>query len=148
MEERSFTIGELARAAGVGIETIRFYERQQLLQRPAKPSRGYRRYPSGTLRRIEFIRRAKAVGFALEEIRELLELRAKAGAPCTTIRERAIAKRAAIDAKISELEELRSAVSTLLDACTGRVVVEQCSILGALEGHADRHETRRSAKDG
>lgn len=145
MANGTFTIGELAHAAGVGVETVRFYERQRLLPRPAKPAKGYRRYSRDVLQRIEFIRRAKAVGFALDEIRELLDLRAQPGAPCKTVRERALAKRAAIDAKIRELEDLRSAVSTLLDACTGRVVVEQCSILGALEGRADRQERRKTS---
>ena len=146
--ERSFTIGELADAAGVGVETIRFYERQRLVPRPAKPGRGYRRYAAETLQCIEFIRRAKTVGFALDEIRELLELRAQPGAPCKAVRQRALAKRAAIDAKIHELEMLRQAVSRLLDACTGRVVVEQCSIVGALDGRADRQEKRRRTTNG
>lgn len=148
MANGTFTIGELATSAGVGVETVRFYERQRLLARPPKPSRGYRRYSTDALQRIAFIRRAKAVGFALDEIRELLDLRAQPGAPCTKVRERALAKRAAIDAKIRELEALRGAVSTLLDACTGRVVVEQCSILGALEGRADRNEKRPRSKHG
>ena len=135
-----FTIGELAALSGVGVETVRFYERQHLLVRPAKPSRGYRRYPAATLQRIEFIRRAKALGFTLDEIRELLELRAREGAPCTAVRERAIAKREAIDAKIRELEALRASVQQLVDVCTGSVAVEQCSILGALDGVQEPEE--------
>lgn len=128
------TIGELARAAAVGVETVRFYERERLLDKPSKPARGYRRYSQETLQRIAFIRRAKAVGFSLVEIRELLALRARPGAPCKTVRERALAKRSAIDAKIRELEELRTAVQELVDVCTGAVAVERCSILGKLDG--------------
>ncbi len=137
-----FTIGELASAAGIGVETVRFYERQGLLERPSKPLHGYRRYPSGALKRIEFIRRAKAVGFALDEIRELLALRARPGSPCKTVRERALAKRDAIDAKLRELESLRGAVQELVDVCTGAVAVEQCSILGALDGLTETEEAR------
>lgn len=136
----TYTIGELAAASGVGVETVRFYERQRLLAQPAKPSRGYRRYGESAVKELEFIRRAKLVGFALDEIRELLALRARRGAPCKAVRERALAKRDAIDAKIAELEELRSAVNGLLSVCTGAVAVEQCSILGALDGVADTAE--------
>jgi len=133
--EERFTIGKVAAATGVGVETIRFYEREGLLEQPTKSLRGFRHYPPAeTLRRIEFIRRAKAVGFTLEEVRELLSLRSRPGAPCKTIRERALAKRDQIEAKISELSLLRDAVEGLLAVCTGRVAVEQCSIIGALDG--------------
>lgn len=130
----TFTIGELAAASGVGVETVRFYERQGLLARPTKPARGYRRYPREALKEIEFIRRAKLVGFTLDEIRELLALRARRGAGCKAVRERALAKRDAIDAKLAELHQLRAAVDQLVSVCTGAVAVEQCSILGALDG--------------
>lgn len=142
VSDEQFTIGALAAAAGVSVETVRFYERQKLLERPSKPRQGYRRYPAETLKRVEFIRRAKAVGFTLDEIRELLELRARPGAPCRTVREHALAKRVAIDAKIHELERLSDAVQELVDVCTGAVAVEHCSILGALEGLADSPEKR------
>jgi len=137
-----FTIGELASAAGIGVETVRFYERQGLLVRPSKPMHGYRHYPAETLKRIEFIRRAKAVGFSLDEIGELLALRARPGSPCKTVRARALAKRDAIDAKLRELEALRCAVQELVEVCTGTVAVEQCSILGALDGVAETDEAR------
>lgn len=138
----SYTIGELAAASGVGVETVRFYERQGLLVQPAKPSQGYRRYSPETVKELEFIRRAKLVGFALDEIRELLALRARRGAPCTAVRERAMAKREAIDAKIAELQQLRAAVEELVSVCTGAVAVEQCSILGALDGVAETAERK------
>jgi MerR family mercuric resistance operon transcriptional regulator len=142
MSVNGLTIGELANAAGVGVETVRFYERQRLLERPSTPDRGYRRYPGETVHRIAFIRRAKALGFALAEIRDLLDLRSRRGAPCPAGRDRAIAKRNAIDEKICELQKLRSAVDVLLEVCTGRVAVDQCSIVGALEGVTDTAEAR------
>lgn len=129
-----YTIGELAAASGVSVETVRFYEREKLLAQPSKPSRGYRRYSAETLRQLEFIRRAKLVGFTLDEIRELLALRARPGGPCKSVRERALAKRDAIDAKIVELQQLRRAVEELVSVCTGAVAIEQCSIIGALDG--------------
>jgi len=73
-EQQPITIGRLARAADVGVETIRFYEREGLLAPPARTASGYRLYSPKTAERLGFIRRAKALGFSLAEIRELLEL--------------------------------------------------------------------------
>lgn len=101
------------------------------------------------MKELEFIRRAKLVGFSLDEIRELLDLRARRGAPCKAVRERAVAKREAIDAKIAELSQLRAAVEELVSVCTGSVAVEQCSILGALDGvteTAERKAVRRAQR--
>lgn len=132
------TIGTLAKLAGVGVETVRFYEREGLLQQPHRPGRGFRRYTPETVRRVRFIRRAKALGFTLDEIRDLLTLRSQPGAPCSAVREQAQAKARSIDEKIRELQKLRDAVSSLVDACAGDAAVVECSILGALE--ADRAE--------
>ena len=75
-------IGELARRASVNIQTVRFYERQKLLPQPARKPSGYRVYGEGDLRRLLFIRQAKALGFSLEEIREILVMRARGACPC------------------------------------------------------------------
>jgi MerR family transcriptional regulator, mercuric resistance operon regulatory protein len=75
-------IGELARRADVNIQTIRFYERQKLLPPPARKPSGYRIYGDGDLRRLLFIRQAKALGFSLEEIREIVVMRARGACPC------------------------------------------------------------------
>jgi MerR family mercuric resistance operon transcriptional regulator len=132
-----FTIGQLAQRAGVGVESVRFYERQGLIERPRRPGTGYRRYPPETVERIVFIRRAALLGFTLREIAELLSLRARADAPCGRVRERATAKVADIDRRIEELQRIRAALARLVDACQGDRATAACSILGALTGAPD-----------
>jgi MerR family mercuric resistance operon transcriptional regulator len=110
----SFTIGELARSAGVNVETVRFYERKGLLRQPERGG-GYRRYPSTDLDRLRFIRRAKDLGFTLAEITGLLDA-AGAGAVADLLaatRERL----AAVDAELSALHDQRRRLEQLLDLC-------------------------------
>src|SRR5438105_2930375 len=85
-------IGEIATRSGVGIETIRYYERERLLLEPERRPSGYRQYDESSLERLEYIRRAKELGFTLAEIRELLDLSFAAHAGCDHIRQRAEAK--------------------------------------------------------
>ncbi len=127
------TISKAARKAGVGVETIRFYEREGLIDQPLKPlDSGFRIYPEETVRRIQFIRLAQALGFSLREIEELLSLRADPAADCSDVRERATAKREEVDRKIAQLERIRGALEELIAACPGRGALRACSILGAL----------------
>src|ERR671918_2137551 len=93
------TIGQVAKHAGVGVETVRFYERQGLLDAPPRRASGYRQYSQDVIRRIQFIKRAKDLGFALREIRELLSLRVDPNTPCDEVKHRAEAKIADIDTK-------------------------------------------------
>ncbi len=132
-------IGEVARRSGVGVETVRFYERRGLLVRPPRPQRGFRSYPAETVARIRFIREAQAVGFSLEEIRELLELRADPAADCARVRRRAQAKLAQLDAKLRLLLNMRRALELLVSACPGEGPVERCTILEAIS-RARAHE--------
>jgi MerR family mercuric resistance operon transcriptional regulator len=111
---QSLTIGRLASEGGVGVETIRFYQRKGLLQTPARES-GIRRYGSEDLRRLKFIRHAQAAGFTLEEIRELLEL--DAGDDRARARELAQARIEALDAKIADLKRARDALQRLAKEC-------------------------------
>ena len=130
----TLTIGKVARQAGVGVETIRFYEREKLLPEPARdPSSGYRRYPASTVARLQFIARAKGLGFTLKETRELLDLRA-GPATCGTVRARAEEKLADVRRKIEDLQRIERALLTLADACPGDGVLADCPILEALEG--------------
>ncbi|RMH39176.1 MAG: MerR family transcriptional regulator [Deltaproteobacteria bacterium] len=130
----TLTIGKVARRAGVGVETIRFYEREKLLPKPARdPSSGYRRYPESTVARLQFIARAKELGFTLKETRELLELRT-GPATCGTVRARAEEKLGDVRRKIEDLQRIERALLTLADACPGDGALDDCPILGALEG--------------
>ncbi|GAB4262883.1 MAG: Hg(II)-responsive transcriptional regulator [Deferrisomatales bacterium] len=127
------TIGQLAAAAGVGVETIRFYERKGLIQQPEKPMFGFRAYPPEAAARIRFIRRAKELGFTLKEIAELLELRVDPGSNCAEVRARALAKMADMDRKIQALHKMRAALARLAAACRGEGPTSQCPILEAME---------------
>lgn len=143
-----FTIGRLAREAGVGVETIRFYECSGLIARPARPAAGgYRIYDRDTALRIRFIRQAQRLGFALAEIRELLSLRARHGADCRAVRTRAIAKRDEVIGKIDTLRRMRNALDALIATCPGGGTLRACTILSALErpARADANGRARSA---
>ena len=110
------TIGKLAAAGGVGVETIRFYQRKGLLETPTRDG-GIRRYGSEDLRRLRFIRQAQGAGFTLEEISELLELDSSNDRP--RARELARARIAALDLKIEQLEKARDSLVRLAGECSG-----------------------------
>src|SRR5919199_5139981 len=93
----ALTIGQIARRAGVGVETVRFYERQGLLEEPARKESGYRQYPEDVVARLRFIKRAKELGFSLKEIKELLALRVDPATTCAEVKARAQAKVADIE---------------------------------------------------
>ncbi len=141
----SLTIGALAKHAGVGVETVRFYERQGLLRRPTRPRHGYRSYSEDTVGRIQFIRNAQAVGFSLQEVKELLALRVDAGTSCAAVRSRAAAKVADVNRRVAELERIRAALETLVAACPGRGALARCTILQALDAPEISVPKRRTA---
>lgn len=126
-------ISEVAREAGVGVETVRFYEQRGLIARPPKPRNGgYRDYPDACVRRIRFVRRAQQLGFSLAEISELLELESDGKSACVDVRRRAEAKRDEVTAKIGDLENIKGALETLIAACPGAGPARRCSILEAI----------------
>ena len=123
------TIGKLAAAGGVGVETIRFYQRRGLLQTPTRDA-GIRRYSSDDLRRLRFIKQAQAAGFTLEEIRELLDL--DASEDRTRARELARARVEALNIKIAELRRARDALQRLATEC-GEGTKGPCPILTSFD---------------
>jgi MerR family mercuric resistance operon transcriptional regulator len=126
----SDTIGGLAKAAGVGVETVRYYQRRGLLPEPARPQGEVRRYGEEELKRLRFIRSAQAAGFTLNEIKELLDL--DASDDRARARELAQARVAAIDEKIAELRAARDALAALATACA-RNRGGACPILSAFD---------------
>lgn len=124
---------EVARHAGVNLETVRYYERRGLLPKPPRTASGYRSFGADTVRRLHFVKRAQALGFSLKEIKELLSLRAAPKARCADVRARAEAKITEIDAKIRALEAMRKALKRLTAACRGRGSVTECPILESLD---------------
>jgi Cu(I)-responsive transcriptional regulator len=131
---KTLTIGQVARQAGVGVETVRFYEREGLLEQPARRESGYRQYEDGVVARLRFIRRAKELGFTLKEIRELLALRDDPDASRADVRQRAEDKVADIEARVRDLLRMRDALLRLTAACHGQGPADGCPILDALSG--------------
>ena len=128
------TISRAARAAGVGVETIRFYERKGLINQPPKPmSGGYRIYPAKTIERIRSIRQAQEMGFSLRETDELLSLRANPLSDCAHVRAQAEAKLAEVNRKIARLNRICAGLERVIAACPGEGALEACSIMEALE---------------
>jgi len=127
------TISRAAERAGVGIETIRFYERRGLIVQPARPrTGGYRFYDDEVVERIRFIRLAQELGFSLREIAELLCLRADPEADCSHVRTQAMSKREEVVRKIAQLERIRVALDELIASCPGGGALRACTIMDAL----------------
>jgi MerR family transcriptional regulator, copper efflux regulator len=114
---QAMQIGEVARRSGVGIETIRYYEREGLLHEPQRRPSGYRLYDAATLKRLEYICRAKELGFTLGEIKELLELSFAPNERQVEIRRRAEAKITAIEDKIRSLQNMRRLLLAIVKEC-------------------------------
>lgn len=123
------TIGKLAKQAKVSIETVRYYQRIGLLQIPEKPNVGYRLYPSNTIDRIQFIKRAQQAGFTFKETTRLLTLD---GTHCEEVRKLAEQKRQQIDSQIKNLTALRNTLDNLVKRCHTNTSTERCSLMDAL----------------
>jgi len=130
---QKLTISKLAARAGVGVETIRFYEREGLIDDPRRRSSGYREYAPDMVHRIRFIRHAKELGFTLREIKELLELRVEPDRKCGDVLELAEAKIADIDGRIRKLRKMRRTLAGLTRDCQRGRPTEQCPILKAMD---------------
>ncbi len=130
--ETAVNIGQLARQAGVPIDTVRYYERQHLLATAQRSAGGYRVFSDTDLTRLRFIRRAKALGFTLEEIGELLRLSDHRGQDMAQVRDTAVHKLQDIEQRIAELQRMQAALGQLVEACPGHGDLEQCPILAAL----------------
>lgn len=137
-------IGEVARRAGVNIQTVRYYERRGLLEAPARAASGYRVYPVETVVLIRFIKRAQDLGFTLKEIQELVALRDAKGRRRSEVRARAEAKVRDIDKKLAHLQAMRSALHTMVERCACRDGRPMCPILEALDDVEDASAGNRS----
>ncbi len=128
-------IGEIAKRSGVGVETIRYYEREGLLQKPERRPSGYRQYDESTLDRLEYIRQSKELGFTLTEIRELLELSFSAAGCCQHIRQRAEKKLSSIEDKIRTLKQMKRSLGKIVEHCQATHHSDDCPLF---------HKTKRS----
>jgi Cu(I)-responsive transcriptional regulator len=133
------TIGKLAKQVGIGIETVRFYERQGLIDPPPRTDSNYRLYPEDEVARLKFIKRAKALGFTLNEIKELLFIRHDPNATKADIKNRTLAKIKGIENKISDLARIKTALEHLASSCDGHGPLDECPILEALDSDINEH---------
>ena len=127
------SIGQLAQRAGVGIETVRFYERKGLLEEPSRKPSGYRQYDDAVIDRLRFIKRAKELGFTLKEIKELLSLRLEPTSRCADVKSKAEAKIADIESKIRTLQRMKRALVKVTKECSGSGSTRDCPILDAID---------------
>jgi MerR family transcriptional regulator, mercuric resistance operon regulatory protein len=130
MTEAKLTIGRIARAAGVHIETVRYYQRRGLVSLPPKRARGFRYYTPATASRVRFIKRAQALGMSLKEVQRLLKLDAKGA--CAENRSLAAAKLALVEEKLLDLAKLRDVLRGLVAECD-RPHGRSCPIIEQLE---------------
>ena len=130
---KTLTIGQVARRAGVGVETVRFYERNGLLEEPKRGTSGYRQFDEHVVHRLQFIRQAKNLGFTLNEIKELLELRRDPNTTCADVKSRAEAKIADIEGRIRSLQSMKKALMKTTKKCGGEGPINECPILESLQ---------------
>lgn len=128
-EEKSLTIGKIAKATALGVETIRFYEREGLIPKPPRKPSGYREYPLEIINRILFIGRAKELGFTLKEIKGFFSLRVDPRKTCADVRQLAEFKMKDVAEKIRQLRSIQGALQKLLKQCKGKGPTSQCPIL-------------------
>ena len=129
----NLTIGKLASAAGVGVETIRFYQKRGLVAQPDK-ARGYRQYKADDVARIQFIKRAQGLGFTLNEINELIELDQDQSAECGDLQAHANEKIRVIDEKLADLTRMRAELVNLAASCDSGQPLAECRLMNCLSG--------------
>ena len=129
-----FTIGELAKRSDVTADTLRYYEREKLIEPADKSPGGYRLYDKNSTTRVRFIKQAQSCGFALAEIRELLILRSQEAACCGDVRKRAIEKKLQLESKIRSLKNMSKVLDGLIADCANeKHSLGKCTILAGLE---------------
>lgn len=143
---KELSIGAVAEAAGVNVETVRFYERRGLLLRPPKPQEGYRRYPIEAVQQVRFIKGAQRLGFSLKEIAELLSLNRQGEISCTEMRDLASRKVTGISHKIAALEVMKSTLLELAETCPGAGNLALCPIWERMANIQERKEVELMAK--
>jgi len=142
--QTGMTIGTLARKAGVGVETVRYYQRRGLMHEPERPYGGIRRYFEPDLRRLRFIRHARDLGFSLDEAGELLQL--DDGVECEQAQRIAAEKQARIRQRIEHLERIQATLDALLEQCRERKTAK-CPMIATLEAPAGGPPARLTGRN-
>jgi MerR family mercuric resistance operon transcriptional regulator len=141
---KHLTIGKLAKKAEVNVETVRYYERRGLIPKPPRRDPGYRQYPQDVVARIQFIKRAKELGFSLKEIAELLSLRVDPSTTCGDVKRLAEIKIADIEEKIRTLKSIKKALTKLVTMCSGQGPTGECPIIEVLDTRAKKDANNTS----
>ncbi len=131
------TIGQVANAADLNVQTIRYYERRGLVPTPRRTAAGYRQYTDDAVARLRFIRHAQELGFSLREVQELLALRVRHGTACDVVERKTRQKIDVVQQRIRDLQRMKRTLERLAAACAVRRPTAECPILEVLEDHAD-----------
>lgn len=132
-----FTVGQLARATGTKAVTIRYYEQLKLLPAVARNASGYRQYTVAERDRLLFIRRCRALGFSLDDVRQLLEFSSQRSVPCSAVDGKVTEQLKQVQLRIRDLQGLEQELLHLIACCKGGVI-EECRIIESLSQHPDR----------
>jgi len=137
VHKSSLKIGEVARKAGVSVDALRFYEERGVIPRASRSEGGYRMFPSDTPERLEFVARAKTLGFSLDDIVELLSLRSSGAKDSHRVLEKVRERIQEVDHRLGELGKLRLALVSLASTCDGNHPTSECPILSAFTGEKE-----------
>ena len=132
-----FTISQVATAAAVNVQTIRYYERRGLFPTPRRTPAGYRQYTDDAVPRLRFIKHAQDLGFSLREIQELLGLRVRHGTACDAVERKTRQKIDVVQQRIRDLQRMKRTLARLAEACAARRPTDECPILEVLGDHDD-----------
>jgi Cu(I)-responsive transcriptional regulator len=127
-----YSIGQIAKQTCVSVETIRYYEKEGLLEKPQRRESGYRQYNGDAIDRLFFIQQAKELGFSLKEIGELLSIKSDVNTVCSDVKHLAEDKLSNIENKIKILQRMEKSLKKLVDACPGQAPISDCPILDSL----------------
>ena len=127
-----YSIGQIAKQSGVSVETIRYYEKEGLLEKPERKDSGYRQYNGDAIDRLFFIQQAKELGFSLKEIGELLSIKSDVNTVCSDVKHLAEDKLSDIQSKIKMLRRMEKSLKKLVEACPGKAPISACPILDSL----------------
>ncbi len=128
-----YSIGQVAKQSGVSVETVRYYEKEGLLEVPERKESGYRQFKGDAIARLSFIQQAKKLGFSLKEIGELLSITSDANTVCNEVKQLSQDKLVDIENKIKMLQQMRKSLKKLIDVCPGQAPINDCPILDALQ---------------
>jgi MerR family transcriptional regulator, copper efflux regulator len=133
----ALTIGQVASAADVNVQTIRYYERRGMFAAQRRTASGYRQYAPDAVSKLRFIKHAQELGFSLKEVQELLGLQVRQGAACDAVKRRTTDKIELVQQRIRALQRMKRTLERLAAACAARRPTDECPILEALEDHGD-----------